>query len=89
VARISLCRRVAARLTVKNPDDFALTCLRISSNYGKVNNLGENIVIVKISDVSELMAPQEQTKILENQLAHRASSPLSERVKNSDSSSAR
>ena len=77
-----------AWLTVKNPDDFARTCPRIPSNYRKIKSLGENIVIVKISDISELTAPQEQTKILGNQLVHGSSGFLSDSVKNSDSSSA-
>ena len=77
-----------AWLTVKNPDDFARTCPRIPSNYRKIKSLGENIVIVKISDISELTAPQEQTKILGNQLVHGSSGFLSDNVKISDGSSA-
>jgi len=77
-----------AWLTVKNPDDFARTCPRIPSNYRKIKILGENIVIVKISDISELAAPQEQTKILGNQSVQGSSSIMSDSVKNSDSSSA-
>jgi len=49
--------------------------------------LGENLASVKISDISELMAPQEYPKILGNQLVHGSSSLLRDSVKNSDSSS--
>jgi hypothetical protein len=47
-----------------------------------------NMVVVKISDISELMTPKEQTKILENQLVRGLSNLLSDSVKNSDSDSA-
>ena len=43
---------------------------------------------VKIPDISELTAPQEQTKILGNQLVHGSSGFLSDNVKISDGSSA-
>jgi hypothetical protein len=79
---------VATRLTVKNSDDFARPCLRISSDCRKINSLGENLIIVKISDISEPIGPQGQTKILKNQLVHGSSSLLSDSVKNSDSGSA-
>ncbi len=46
------------------------------------------MVIVKNSDISELMVSQEQTKVLENQLVHGSYSFLSDSVKNSDSGSA-
>ena len=46
------------------------------------------MAVVKISDISELMAPQEQTKSLKNQLVHGSSSSLRDSVKNSDSGSA-
>ena len=46
------------------------------------------MVIVKIADISEPMAPQEQTKILKNQLVHGSLSLLDDSVKNSDSGSA-
>ena len=48
-----------------------------------------NLAVVKISDISKLMTPQEQTKILENQPVHGLSNLLSDSVKNSDSDSAR
>ena len=79
---------MGAQLTVKNPDDFAHTRLRISNNSGKINNLGENLAIVKIADMCALMALQEHTKILKNQLVHGSSSLLRDSVKNSDSGSA-
>ena len=77
-----------AQVTVKNPDDFAHTRLRISNNYRKINSLGENLAIVKISDISELMVLQVYATILGNQLVHRSSSLLRDSVKNSDSGSA-
>ena len=46
------------------------------------------MAVVKISDISELTAPQEQTKSLKNQLVHGSSSLLNDSVKNSDSGSA-
>jgi len=45
------------------------------------------MAIVKISDIFELRAPQEQTKILENQPVHGSSRFPSDSVKNSDSGS--
>ena len=47
-----------------------------------------NMVVVKISDISELVMPKEQTKILKNQLVLGLSNLLSDSVKNSDSDSA-
>ena len=43
-----------------------------------------NMVVVKISDISELVMPKEQTKILKNQLVLGLSNLLSDSVKNSD-----
>jgi len=43
------------------------------------------MVIVKIPDIAELMAPQKQIKILENQIVHGSSSFPRDSVKNSDS----
>ena len=48
----------------------------------------EDLVVVKIFDISALAMLQEQTKIMENQLVHGLSSLLRASVKNADSDSA-
>jgi hypothetical protein len=48
----------------------------------------EDLVVVKIFDISALAMLQEQTKIMENQLVHGLSRLLRASVKNADSDSA-